>query len=80
MNMSRSKRRTPVRGRTSARSEKQDKRLYNRRYRRACKQAIHADPTQEMLPLLREYSNPGAMDKDGKFWFDPRARPELLRK
>lgn len=32
--MSRSRRKTPVDGMTTARSEKQDKRLYNRRYRR----------------------------------------------
>ena len=80
MNMSRSKRRTPVCGMTGAASEKQDKRLYNRRYRRVCKQAIHADPARELLPLLREYSNPGAMGKDGKYRFNPRDRPELLRK
>jgi hypothetical protein len=80
MNMGRSKRRTPVRGITSADSEKQDKRLYNRRYRRVCRQALHVAPARELLPVLREYSNVGAMDKDGKFWFDPRERPELLRK
>ena len=80
MKMSRSKRRTPVRGNTTARSEKQDKRLYNRRYRRVCKQMIHSDPGRELLPMLREYSNPGAMDKDGKFRFNSRDRPELLRK
>jgi hypothetical protein len=80
MNMSRSKRRTPVCGRTSARSEKQDKRTYNRRYRRVCKQIMHVDHARELLPLLREYSNQGAMSKDGKFWFDPEERPELLRK
>ena len=80
MNMSRSKRGTPVCGRTSAHSEKQDKRLYNRRYRRVCKQIIHADPARELLPSLREYSNTWAMDKDGKVWFDPKGRPELLRK
>jgi hypothetical protein len=80
MNMSRSKRRTPVCGMTGAASEKQDKRLYNRRYRRVCKQVIHTDPAREPLPLLREYSNPGAMAKDGKFRFNPRDRPELLRK
>jgi len=80
MNMSRSKKRTPVCGMTSARSEKQDKRLYNRRYRRICKQIIHADPTRELLPSLSEYSNTWAMDKDGKVRFDPRNRPELLRK
>jgi hypothetical protein len=80
MKMSRSKRRTPVCGMTGAASEKQDKRLYNRRYRRVCKQAIYADPAHELLPLLREYSNPGAMNKDGKVRFDPEDRPELLRK
>lgn len=80
MNMSRSKRRTPVCGLTSAQSEKQDKRLYNRRYRRVFKQALHVDAACELLPLLREYSNVGAMDKDGKFWFNPRERPELMRK
>lgn len=78
--MSRSKKRTPVCGMTGAASEKQDKRLYNRRYRRVCKQAINADPARAELPLLREYSNPGAMDKDGKMWFDPEERPEMLRK
>lgn len=80
MNMSRSKRRTPVCGITNARSEKQDKRLYNRRYRRVCKQAIHNDHGRELLPRLREYSNPWAMDKDGKVRFDPDERPDLLRK
>ena len=80
MNMSRSKRRTPVCGNAGARSEKQDKRLYNRRYRRVCKQALHVNATRALLPLLREYSNVGAMDKDGKFWFDPRERLELMRK
>ena len=78
--MSRSKKRTPICGMTGAPSEKQDKRLYNRRYRHACKQAIHVDPGREPLPLLREYSNPGAMDKDGKARFDPVKRPDLMRK
>ena len=78
--MSRSKKRTPVCGNAGARSEKQDKRLYNRRYRHVCKQLIHVAPERELLPLLREYSNPGAMAKDGKFWFDPKRRPKLMRK
>ena len=80
MNMSRSKKRTPVCGMTGAASERQDKRFYNRRYRRVCKQTIHTDPVRELLPQLREYSNIGAMDKDGKVRFDPGDRPELLRK
>ena len=80
MGMSRSKKRTPVCGMTGACSEKQDKRLYNRRYRRGCKQALHVNPARELLPHLREYSNPGAMDKDGRARFEPTERPELLRK
>ena len=80
MKMSRSKKRTPVCGMSGARSEKQDKRIYNRRYRHACKQALHADPGRELLPVLRECGNAAAMAKDGKAWFDPQERPELMRK
>jgi len=80
MKMSRSKRRTPISGIATARSEKQDKRLYNRRYRRACKQILHANPESEVLPHLREYSDPWAMDKDGKIWFDPEKYPKEMRK
>ena len=67
-------------GITSARSEKQDKRRYNRRYRHVCKQALHVNAALELLPHLREYSNPWSMDKDGKYWFDPVKHPELMRK
>jgi len=80
LEMSRSKKISPVCGLTEACSEKQDKRLYNRRYRRACEQALRLNPKCELLPHLREYSNPWAMDKDGKMRFDPKQRPELLRK
>ncbi|MCA1634247.1 MAG: hypothetical protein LC802_11280 [Acidobacteria bacterium] len=78
--MSRSKKKTPVSGMAAARSEKQDKRLYNRRYRRACNQSLHMNPAREVVPLLREYSNPAAMAKDGKAWFDPKKFPRLMRK
>ena len=67
-------------GMSGACSEKQDKRVYNRRYRRACKQALRVNHACELLPHLREYSNPWAMDKDGKKRFDPKERPELMRK
>ena len=80
MKVSRSKKRTPVAGITGARSEKQDKRLYNRRYRRACEQALRVSPERELMPHLREYSNPWAMDKDGKVRFDPKKFPKLTRK
>lgn len=78
--MSRSKKRTPVCGMTGAASEKQDKRLYNRRHRRAFKQSLYVNPTCEPYPHLREHSNVGAMAKDGRLWFDPRDCPELMRK
>jgi hypothetical protein len=80
MKMSRSKKRTPVCGMTRACSEKRDKRFYNRRYRRACNQALHVNPVCELLPLLREYINPAAMAKDGKVRFDPQRFPGLMRK
>ena len=78
--MSRSKKKTPIGGLTGARSEKQDKRLYNRRYRHICKLVLHVNPECELLPHLREYSNPWCMDKDGKVLFDPKKYPKGMRK
>ena len=78
--MSRSRKKTPVAGMTTAVSEKQDKRLYNRRYRRVTKQMVHVEPERELLPHLREYSDPWGMDKDGKHRFDPLNYPERMRK
>lgn len=78
--MSRSRKKTPVAGMTTAVSEKQDKRLYNRRYRRVTKQMVHIEPAREVLPHLREYSDPWGMDKDGKHRFDPLKYPERMRK
>ena len=77
--MSRSKRKTSIIG-TAGSSEKQDKRDYNRRYRSACKQVLHIDPKEELLPHLREYSNPWSMSKDGKKWFDAKKFTNLMRK
>jgi hypothetical protein len=79
--MSRSRRKHPFVGIVkNADSEKQDKRAYNRCFRHAAEQALKADPTGESLPVLREYSDPWAMDKDGKLRFDPVKYPELMRK
>ena len=61
-------------------SEKQDKRDYNRRYRRVSKQFLHVHPEGELMPLLREYSNLWCMAKDGKVWFDPKKYPQRMRK
>jgi hypothetical protein len=78
--MSRSKKRTPIRGVNGATSEKEDKRDYNRRYRRVTKQFLHVHPDCELMPHLRDYSNSGAMSKDGKVWFDQKRHPERMRK
>lgn len=78
--MSRSKKRTPFSAMSSSTSEKEDKRDYNRRYRRVSKQFLRVNPDGELMPHLREYSNPWAMAKDGKVWFDPKKYPKRMRK
>jgi hypothetical protein len=65
---------------TNAASEKSDKRLYNRRYRRVCKMFLRKFDEDDSFPLLREYSNVWAMDKDGKNWFDVTEFPKYMRK
>ena len=77
--MSRSRKRTPVCGFTTSDTEKQDKRLANRRLRRKVRVILSAEPDPE-LPALREVSNVWSFDKDGKRRFDPSARPEWMRK
>jgi hypothetical protein len=79
-NMSRSRKITSISGITNAKSEKQDKKLYNRRFRRICNVKVRAFGADDVLPVLREYSNVWAMDKDGKKWFDAAEFPEEMRK
>lgn len=78
--MSHSRRKHPFCGYTTAESEKDDKRRYNRRYRRVCRQILHSNPEREILPVLKEVSDIWWMDKDGKGRFNPKLHPELLRK
>lgn len=78
--MSRSRKRTRISGITTAESKKQDKRLANRKVRRAVKRALQTSERVEILPHRRELTNPWAMAKDGKRWFDPARFPEVLRK
>ena len=77
--MSRSMRRTSISGMTLAPSEKQDKRLANRRLRRIvrCRLLWQA---AEVLPDLREISNRWSFKKDGKAYFDPVRYGRLMRK
>jgi hypothetical protein len=78
--MSRSRRKKPYHGITTARSEKEDKQEGHRRERRVVHQSLMVNPETEPLPHTRELSNPWAMAKDGKARFDPRKAPELLWK
>ncbi|MEM8600972.1 MAG: hypothetical protein AAGF99_13725 [Bacteroidota bacterium] len=78
--MSRSRKKTPISGTTTATSEKHDKRLANRRLRRRVRQRLAAGHDGTALPLLREVSNVWTMDKDGKLYFDPDTHPKLMRK
>jgi hypothetical protein len=78
--MSRSRRKSPVCGATVSPSDKLDKRLANRRVRRAVSSALQVDPERDVLPHHRELTDPWDMAKDGKTRFDPDSSPELMRK
>ena len=78
--MSRSRKKTSIAGHASCKREKQDKRDYNRCFRRINKQILNSNYEIEVLPHLYEYSNPWAMGKDGKKWFNPDENPERMRK
>lgn len=80
--MSRSFNKHPVMGMTTARSEKYDKRLANRRWRRGERLRIIAmrDPDQFVLFPQDSYSNVWSMDKDGRQRFSAIEHPEWLRK
>jgi hypothetical protein len=62
--MSRSKRKTPIFGYTTAETEKRDKRLANRAYRHRLKSQRPSE--NEVIPHRRELSNVWCFDKDGK--------------
>jgi hypothetical protein len=64
--MARSKRRTPIRGITTAESEKQDKQWVHRKYRRATRVGLQHVLDAEIFPHVRELSHPWSMGKDGK--------------
>lgn len=76
--MSRSHRKNPFIGITTAESEKQDKQLANRRFRRNSKQLIKVGKEPHLS--LNEVSNIWKFDKDGKNLFCPIKYPYLMRK
>lgn len=77
--MSRSKRHHPICGTTTARSEKKDKRIANRRERHRIA-AILGDNPEAELPHRKELSDTYDFDKDGKQIFDPEECPRKMNK
>lgn len=78
--MSRSWKKRPFSGITTATSEKKDKQLANRHTRRVNKYLLSFTHDPDKLLLKRELSNVWSMAKDGKVRFDPATHPKLLRK
>lgn len=79
--MSRSYKHTTISGITTATSEKRDKQLANRRFRRISKHRAKIDA--EPLVDLNEISDPWDFQKDGKRYFFPdeaKLFPKLFRK
>lgn len=71
INVSRSKRKTPVCGNTTSVSEKEDKQIWHRRWRRNERQNIKClSDFETYQPLSHKVaSNVWDFDKDGKHWF-----------
>lgn len=75
--MSRSYRKTPICGMTTAASDKVFKKVEHKRARRA----VNArDLTLDDAPAGKEFGNPWGAPKDGKQWIDPERFPEIMRK
>ncbi len=72
--MSRSRRKKPIFGNTSSDSEKQDKVIYHRRFRRRVADAIRESVQsgdEATFPVADEVGNQWRWDKDGKtYWGD----------
>ena len=73
--MSRSRKKTPITGISSATTEKAEKQANHRRERRRVRQVLGVEPEADVLPHTRELSDPWVMPKDGKVyrgaWKDP---------
>ncbi|BBU58440.1 hypothetical protein KU6B_47050 [Mameliella alba] len=76
--MSRSYRKTPICGMTTAASDKVFKKTEHKRARRAMNAR---DLTlDDDAPVSKEFGNPWGAPKDGKQWIDARRFPEIMRK
>jgi hypothetical protein len=78
--MSRSKRKNPIFGITTAVSEASDKAHWHRRHRRVERSELKAEAENHEPRSHREHSDPWLMDKDGKRYWAPGLRTDLMRK
>jgi hypothetical protein len=78
--MSRSTKKNPFTGITTALSEKQDKREANRKERRINREILDQTKDETKLKATREVSNVWSFGKDGKQRIDPKENPRALRK
>ena len=78
--MTRSRKKTPIAGLTSADSEKADKLDAHRRERRKVREVLHVNAEPDVLPHTREVSDPWTMAKDGKVYLGEHPAPKLTRK
>lgn len=75
--MSRSRKKTPIHGITTAVSEKEGKRIWHKRMRARERDRLITDPESEPTHE-REVSDTWGMSKDGKQYYS--ADPKLMRK
>lgn len=71
--MSRSFKKTPKGGITTAKSEKKDKQLWHRSFRRVHRVKLNQSALETQgesfnMPVVREFHNMWSMSKDGKTW------------
>jgi hypothetical protein len=76
--MSRSRRKTPIRGITTAASDKSSKVASHRRIRRSVRQMALENNT--LLPIERQLTNSWSFNKDGKKWFRAKENSDWMRK
>lgn len=78
--MSRSRRKTPMCGITTAASERFDKQTWHRAFRKAERQRLTVSPLSEPHHF-REFSDDWTMNKDGKcYWGEEHRSARWLRK
>ncbi|WP_158730184.1 MULTISPECIES: hypothetical protein [unclassified Flavobacterium] len=75
--MSRSWIKNKIVGYTKKESEKRDKTIANKRYRRLVK--VRIAKRSEVLPLIREISNIYQFDKDGKHYYAGMTKLEMRK-